>query len=72
MLIKTDTITKLENAVNVESSMDGTVAHLFKRKRVGEKEGGKNKRKKEKKKRKKKERINKQQAFALELTKSVL
>jgi len=42
--------------VNVESSMDGTVAHLFKGKREREKE-------------KRKERVNKQQAFALELTK---
>ena len=49
--------------MNVESSMDGTVAHLFKRKREREKEGRKA-RKKERKKRKK-ERINKQQAFAL-------
>jgi hypothetical protein len=68
LLIKTDTITKLENAVNVESSMDGTVAHLFKRKRARGKQGGKNKRKKggkkkkKRKKKKKKERKDKQTA----------
>jgi len=49
--------------------MDGTVTHLFKGKRKREGEG-KKERKKEIKKERKKERVNKQQAFALELTKS--
>jgi len=56
--VKRDTIIKMENAVNVESSM----AHLFKGKR--EREGERKKKNKERKK----ERKNKQQAFALELT----
>jgi hypothetical protein len=38
---------KMENAVNVESSMDGTVAHLFKGKR--EREGGEGERERKKK-----------------------
>lgn len=57
--VKRDTIIKLENAVNVESSMDGTVAHLFKRKREREKDG-------------RNERKNKRQTFAPELSKSGL
>jgi len=48
-----DTIIKLENAVNVESSVDGTVTHLFKRKRKREKE-----RKREGRKERKKEYTN--------------
>jgi len=43
--VKRETIIKKENAVNVESSMDGTVAHLFK---------GKSERKGERKKERKK------------------
>jgi hypothetical protein len=61
--IKTDTIIKLENAVNVVSSMDGTAARLCKRKRVrkeGKKGGREEGRKERTKERKKKEKIKKE------------